>query len=310
MGGALDILTYHAVTPGKPPIKDWCFLPARKFAAQMRVIRHCAIPVLPLAEAVDGLVNSTLNRRVIAITFDDGYQNNVTTALPILERHGFPATVFPVSGGIDRRTTIWPSRINAAIGACERKSVDVFDRVFLLGTDLDRVRASRALQALTKTLFPDDPGAGAEVVERACGTARNPEFERDHDFAMLDTASIRAADATGLIEFGAHTVTHPILSKLTDRALKQEIHDSVDRVAKATGRRCRLFAYPNGALEDFDVRAIECLRAAGIEASVTTVQAQNRPDADRLRLSRWDVGDDMSLTRFAAMLFGLRRAPG
>jgi peptidoglycan/xylan/chitin deacetylase (PgdA/CDA1 family) len=310
MGGALDILTYHAVTPGKPPIKDWCFLPARKFAAQMRVIKHSGIPVLPLAEAVDGLVNSTLNRRAIAITFDDGYQNNVTTALPILERHGFPATVFPVSGVIDQRTTIWPSRVNAAVAACQRQSVDVLDRVYPLATKAERVLASRALQALIKSSFPSDPGAGAEAVEHACGTANNPEFERNHDFAMLDTASIRTATATGLIEFGAHTVTHPILSELTDRALRLEIHDSVGRVTEATGRQCRLFAYPNGALEDFDSRAIECLRAAGIDASVTTVQAQNRPEADRLRLSRWDVGDDMSLTRFTAMLFGLHRATG
>ncbi len=310
MGGALDILTYHAITRGEPPIKDWCFLPARKFAAQMRVIKHSGVPVLPLAEAVDGLVNGTLNRRVIALTFDDGYQNNVTTALPILERHGFPATVFPVSGVIDRRTTIWPSRINAAISACQRQSVEVLERVFPLSTKADRVLASRTLQALTKSVFPDDPAKGAEVVERACGTANDPEFERDHDFAILDTASIRTAAATGLIEFGAHTVTHPILSTLNDRALEQEIHDSVERVAEAAGQRCHLFAYPNGALEDFDVRAIECLRTAGVDVSVTTVQARNRPDADMLRLSRWDVGGDMSLTRFAAMLFGLRRTTG
>ena len=304
--GTLDILTYHAVTPGAAPLDDWCFLPARQFAAQMAFLHRFRFNVVPLNEAVDAIAAGRLRRRTVAITFDDGYTNNITTALPILERYGFPATVFLVSGLIGSKKGLWPSRIIAALSASERVEIEVGSRRYALGSRENRVRASRELQAWAKAESGDDPDAAAEVIERACGTAVDPAFDADSDFAMMSASAIRETAEKGLMEFGAHTVTHPILSKLTDGDVEAEIRYSVARVQEVAGHPCRLFAYPNGSLDDFDDRAVTALKATGVEASVTTVQARNLSDSDPFRLSRWDVGSDISLARFAATVSGLR----
>jgi peptidoglycan/xylan/chitin deacetylase (PgdA/CDA1 family) len=108
-----------------------------------------------------------------------------------------------------------------------------------------------------------------------------------------------------LIEFGGHSASHPILSKLPDSRIEDEVAGAVRSIETITGRACKTFAYPNGALADFDDRSVESLKGTNVEYAVSTVQARNRRVDDPYRLSRWDVGSDMSVLRFAATLMGL-----
>lgn len=303
--GTLDILTYHAVTSGEPLLKDWCFLTARKFAWQMEFLHRIGVNVMPLADAADALFSGELKSRTVAITFDDGYMNNITTALPILERYGFPATVFLVSELVGLKTALWPNRLIAAIATTEAPHVEFRGQRIELGSVDERIRASRQLQQSIKDEAGHDPQTAVEEIERSCRTRFNPEFNKDHDFSVMDICSIRDSAAKGLLGFGAHSMTHPILSKLSESSLKNEVQSSIRNVEEITGAPCRLFAYPNGGPDDFDERAVRFLRETSVEYAVTTVQARNRMDSDPYRISRWNVGSDSSLTKFAAKLLGL-----
>ena len=89
------------------------------------------------------------------------------------------------------------------------------------------------------------------------------------------------------IEFGAHTRTHPILSRLeTDAKLDDDIAGSKRRIEEALGRPVKHFCYPNGRPEDVDDRAVECVKHAGFETAVVTSQGFNFRGADRFRLKR------------------------
>ncbi|WP_302661626.1 polysaccharide deacetylase family protein [Sulfitobacter sp. SK012] len=257
---------------------------------------------MPLADAADRLVSGQLTRRTIAITFDDGYMNNITNALPILERYGFPATIFLVSELVGLKTALWPNRILAAIANSERSHIDFRGHTMKMGNVKERIHASRKLQTLVKADSGDDPQAAVEEIERACGTCINPKFSADHDFAVMDASTIRASVAGGLIDFGAHSMTHPILSKVSDRRLKSEIQNSIKSVEELTGVPCRLFAYPNGGPDDFDDRAVGFLRETNVDYAVTTVQAQNKMASDSYRLSRWNVGGESSIAGFATKI--------
>lgn len=302
--GALSIVTYHAVTPETPPLDDWCFLPAKKFAAQMAFLHRFGFRVLPLGEALEALKNGTLKPRSVAITFDDGYRNNVTTALPILEKYRFPSLVYVTTGLTGSKKTLWPNRVVAALETTRKASIEFHGNVLSLGTHHDRVRANRNLQKLIKSVFPANTNAGAEEVEKACGTAVNPDFSRDHQFSMLDADTIRQAAAKGLMEFGAHTVSHPILSGLSDSAVQTEITESITRVAEASGQACRHFAYPNGSRADFDERAVNVVRALGMESAATTFEGRVTAQSDPLMLPRWGIGSDISMIQFISMTSG------
>jgi peptidoglycan/xylan/chitin deacetylase (PgdA/CDA1 family) len=274
----------------------------------MKALHRMGTRILPLGDAVSALQEGTLQGRCVAITFDDGYRNNITTALPVLEKFGFPATIFLVTGLIGTKRTLWSNRVISAVQEAKYERIEFRGHRYELGSLQQRRETSRRLQRLVKETDGSDPNSASREIELACGTAIDPEFEKEHDFSMVDEDAIHRAERIGLIEFGGHTVTHPILSKLSDMQLSNEILGSVARVEDITGLPCRGFAYPNGAPLDFDNRAVDLLATTNVTHAVTTVQARNHGIVDPYRLTRWDVGSDVLLPRFVATISGLHPA--
>lgn len=308
LGRPLGILMYHSVAEVPPSLPDWCVLPAERFQAQMRWLSRQPVDVLPLDDAVAALRAGRLRQPTIAITFDDGYRNNVEVALPILKRYGFPATVFLTTGFIGRDRTLWYARVVIAL-ACTKKTEIAWRGLRLpLRDEGEKKAASAQLQAAVKVTAGAAPWDAAAEIETLLGTPIDPPVPEDSPFAILDGSGARAAEASGLIRFGAHTVRHPILSRLDDAALAAEIDESVAAVAELTGAPCTSFAYPNGGAGDFDERAVARLRAIGVGVAVTTQEAPNLRAADPLRLARWHVGATIPTAGFRAKALNLHES--
>src|ERR1700680_3487057 len=102
---AASILMYHAVTSTPLSVSDWSFVDERQFRKQMLYLqKHCH--VIPLRE-VPSAIRSRTYRPLVALTFDDGFQNNYGVAFPVLRELGLPATVFLVTDLIDSEDTLW-----------------------------------------------------------------------------------------------------------------------------------------------------------------------------------------------------------
>jgi peptidoglycan/xylan/chitin deacetylase (PgdA/CDA1 family) len=124
----LRVLTYHRVNDSHP--RDRLSVRPDAFGAQMEALAHSGRPVLSLVEAVRALRGvGRLPADAIALTFDDGFQDNFTHALPVLERFGFPATFFVVTAAVGSDGTLERYR-----DCCEG------DRIL----DWDQVRALQA----------------------------------------------------------------------------------------------------------------------------------------------------------------------
>jgi peptidoglycan/xylan/chitin deacetylase (PgdA/CDA1 family) len=115
---------------------------------------------------------------------------------------------------------------------------------------------------------------------------------------------------SGLVEFGAHTGSHAILSKLTPAEQRDEIGRSIREVSTVTGRPCHLFAYPNGTFEDYDGSTLAILREAGISVAVTAEKGSNDRATPPLELRRYAIGGEPSMRGFDAVLKRLERGPG
>lgn len=298
----LSILMYHGVISEPLPLPDWCFIGVDTFRRQMRTLAGSGLEVLPIAEAVDRLRAGGLARPAVAITFDDGYRNNVTTALPVLQEFGFPATIFLTTGLVGTQRGLWPSRIVHALATTTEMSVEMDGRRFDLSTPSARHSASADLQAMIKERHGADPSSAVAAVEQALGRPVDPPFDAESPFAIASPNDLARAAETGLIDLGAHTVSHPLLSQLTDAALAFEIDGSIAAVTRLSGRPSRSFAYPNGRPEDFDDRAVERLRACGVDIAVTTSEGANTAGADPMRLRRWHVGPGLDGLRFLAKI--------
>lgn len=304
-GTPLSILMYHAVIETPLSLPDYCFISAEEFSDQMDWLAARRVRVMPLVEAVSALEDGRLERPTVAITFDDGYRNNLGVALPVLEHHGYPATIFLTTGYIGSTRALWPCRLSLALAATQSRELDWRDTTVCLANQAARAAELPRLQEAIKQKAGAAPEEAVAEIERALGVPVDPPVPHDSPFAMIDSTDIARAIESGLVEFGAHTQTHPILSDLDDRRLEREIIGSIDAVEKLTDRPCRSFAYPNGRSTDFDDRAVAHLLDRGIDVAVTTTVGSNRRGLDTLRASRLGVGPEMSSLRLAAAIYGV-----
>jgi peptidoglycan/xylan/chitin deacetylase (PgdA/CDA1 family) len=132
---------------------------------------------------------------------------------------------------------------------------------------------------------------------KALGEDPQRPIDLDSPFRMLTAQAIDEMNRSPLIEFGAHTHTHPILARLPFEECKNEIELSVRRVEELSGRSCRVFAYPLGGQHDYDRRSIDILRSLKIFAAVTTRTGANDKTTPLLELRRCGSGadDDMAV---------------
>ena len=122
---------------------------------------------------------------------------------------------------------------------------------------------------------------------------------------MLDSESIEELVRSPLIELGAHTHSHYILSQLPAAAQEIEIRKSLDLVESHTGEPCYLFAYPNGKKRDYDNKSLAILRKHGVKAALTTESGTCNSDSPRLELRRVSVSAEANLSSFKLSLFDI-----
>lgn len=303
-GHSLSVIAYHSVTAGASPLNDWCYIEAANFDRQMRWLAQQPVDVLPLNDAVRALSQGQLRRNTVALTFDDGYRDNVEVALPVLRQHGFPATIFLTTGLIGTNSALWHGRIISALERSKKPAITWHGTTMALSTPEERCLANTRLQAMIKIHAAAQPNVAAAEIEQLLDVPEVVALPDTSPHAMLSTEGLHRAKASGLISFGAHSVTHPLLSAIDDTRLAAEMLGSIDAVEAMTGQRCTSFAYPNGRRRDFDARAVALLQSRGIEIALTTVAGPNHQGADQMRLCRWSIGQKTSFSRFKAKLSG------
>ncbi|MFH0908156.1 MAG: polysaccharide deacetylase family protein [bacterium] len=230
--------------------------------------------VMPLRDAVTAICEGRrLPDHAAAITFDDGYLNNLETAAPILRKHGMTATFFLTTGFIDGTHAPWWYRLRSVI----RDPV----RIGGLESELKNLPATERERRVA-VLTPD-------------GTS---------PFAMMNWDQVKSLTGMGF-DIGAHTVSHPSLGVEPDAAVEEEIGGSLRRIAGMTGTTPVVFAYPYGRDVDISDGAVRCLRERGCIGAVTTNHGMNRAGDDVYRLRRFNVTGRHSAGALEAMVSGL-----
>ncbi|OPX96598.1 MAG: Polysaccharide deacetylase [Syntrophorhabdus sp. PtaB.Bin006] len=257
--------------------------------------------VVRLSEAVHLLKNDQLTEPTVAITFDDGFMNNYTLAFPVLYELGIPATIFLTTGLIDTDNTVWFTKLVNMIETTNEQSLTVNGRHFLIDTPANKFASSVEMQAFLKAMPHQKLLEEIERIKVRLGCESS--IDKSSPFRMLDAHAINEMVVSGLIEFGAHTHNHAILSYLDEEHKLFEIENSIKAVSNLTGQPCILFAYPNGGQDDYDSQAMHMLESIGIQGAVTMVSGPNYYGMDALQLRRYGIGCDLSFQRFTANLY-------
>jgi glycosyltransferase involved in cell wall biosynthesis/peptidoglycan/xylan/chitin deacetylase (PgdA/CDA1 family) len=261
--GRLSILIFHRVLLVPDPL----FPDEPDIARFEQIVQWLKkwFNVLPLNEAVVRLQRGDLPPRAAAITFDDGYADNLVCAHSILRKHGLPATFFIATGFLDGGR-MWNDTIIESIRGVAVPEIDgAFLRLGVL--PLKTIEEKRFALAQIIPAVKHLPGEiRAEAVARIaeCCKATLPND------LMLSTPQLKQLLAEGA-GIGAHTVSHPILSRIDEAAARREIANSRDILEGILGERVKLFAYPNGRLgTDYSPAHASIVKSLGFDAAVAT----------------------------------------
>lgn len=290
-GGKLSIFIFHRVLPAADPLLP--FEPsAEQFGWMVRFIAR-TYDVLPLGEAARRLRAGTLPPAAAAITFDDGYADNLLVAWPILQRYGVPATFFIATGFLDGGR-MWNDDVIEAFRHVRAESLDLGEfglGVHRLTDAASRVRGYEAALGRLKYFEHDRRTEIAREIARRCAVPAAADL-------MMTRRQLRQLHGEGA-EIGGHTRTHPILEGMDDAAALAEIVSGKQELEALLETRLHVFAYPNGSPgRDYSARHAEMARQAGFDAAVSTRQACATGAADPFQLPRFTPWERAPL-RFA-----------
>lgn len=304
-GQRLTILIYHRVMKDR----DWMRAgepTEAEFAWQMQLLqRH--FRVLPLREAVQMLKQNRLPSRAVCVTFDDGYADNATVALPILQRYEVPATVF-VAAGYLNGGRMWNDTVIEFLRQYSGDELDL-SRVGLsvYPTGTMSLRRKAAYDIIRRCKYLEN-GQREEIAD---GIARQASSLPDD--LMMTTEQLLTLHQQG-VEIGGHTFSHPILSRLPPEEAREEILRGKTELEGIIGAPLRLFAYPNGQPDmDYDQTHAALVKQAGFEAAVSTRWGVANPRSDLFQLPRftpWDKSSTRFILRMALNSRHVAEGPG
>ena len=281
-GGRGLILLYHRVADEVSDPYGLCVTPAH-FEQHLQAIRDFGTP-MRVGDMVEAAAAGTLVDRAVGVTFDDGYLDNFEIAAPLLERYDIPATIFVTTGrgGRDRefwwdeldriffRTDRLPETLEIEIGSTSHRwslsdgaTFDPNQQEQRTGHLNDRA-APTARHATFREIYLllqplDDVARGRVLDDLLLWAGDGPERVRQSRRVMTPAQVTQLAER-GLVQIGAHTITHPALPARTQEDRRAEVEESKATVEAWLGREVASFAYPYGL---YDSDSIATVRDAG-----------------------------------------------
>jgi peptidoglycan/xylan/chitin deacetylase (PgdA/CDA1 family) len=296
------ILCYHNVgTPGTRQrgwLHDSRLIDAREFEAQMRWLQlHCDVVSL------DELFNSGGSRKTrVAITFDDGYYNNLSEVIPVMRELKLPMTWFVATGFVDnpQRLPWWDlldfvlANVSSSVQLNQAGVAGRYD----LSDSSDRERFK---QSVRRTMKSSSPENGQAVVDELLGQLEG-QVELPEN-AFVREWEIAAAEFDGL-ELGGHTVSHPNMACCSEVQQYSEVQSGKRRLEEISGRRLKWFAYPFGGRGSFDENSARIVKQAGFEGALTLVPGLVTRQGNPFQLPRIPVSAGQSFSSFKARVVG------
>jgi peptidoglycan/xylan/chitin deacetylase (PgdA/CDA1 family) len=277
---------------------------------------------VPLRELVDETADRRSKAPAVAITFDDGYHDVLTSAVPLLEQHEIPATVFLIADSVGSTQRFWwdelaemlllagelPSSLELHVDSVELQ-VSLGDAAEYRGEDFARwrdwrpwvgpppterqsayIRIWEALQRLPPTSIE----IAMHQLRRWAGSARVPQRTRKSSDSTPASVTIDRLEALalaegGLVEVGAHTMTHPSLSALDDEGQRGEIELSKSALESWVGSEVASFSYPYGRKRDYNEATVALVKRAGFRCACAGFEGLVTDNTDPFQMPRVHV---------------------
>jgi len=230
--------------------------------------------------------NRSLPPNSYAITFDDGFKNNLDFASPILRKYETPATFYVTSSFIQNNDNSWTDLIEYAVDLVE----EVTFKHDLLSTDskvssvAEKIRFLDRIRALVKKTPSVDPYDFAkDLWEQNSVIEFSPDPELDQ---KMSSDELHELDSDPLFTVGGHSHTHRVMSFLSKEDLRIEVNKSIAFLSECLNREIIHYSYPEGLAHCYNDEVINCLKNNGIICCPSAMEGSNYKNTDLFHLKR------------------------
>ena len=272
VGGVGAILTLHHVRPRRPgrfQPNHLLEVTPNFLTRVVRGLRRSNVDLISLDELHRRMTEGDFSRRFVAFTFDDGYRDTLQWAYPILKEAAVPFAVYVPTSFPDRLGELWWLVLEAVISRNDRIGllIDGRDRAF----DCRTVAEKRALyDELYWWLRARPSEADMREVVRNLAAFYHVDVAAFCDELCMTWPELAQLAADPLVTIGAHTVSHPMLAKLTKDAVRSEMDLSRSVIEAALSVRPDHLSYPYGDRGSAGLREFEVAAELGFKTAVTT----------------------------------------
>ena len=245
----------------------------------------------------------------LIVTVDDGYRDFLLYGFPVFCAYEIPCTVYLVSDFLDGKLWLWWDQLTYAFRQTKRTSLtftlnsEELSFRFPNPTDRETLSADIAIR-LTRVEDPERLRI-IKLIPELLEVDISASPPTDYEPLKWDEARQLAKDG---VVFGAHTVTHPILSRITDSQKKRaEIEGSKLKIQLELDQPVQHFCYPNGLNDDFDEETVTIVQKAGFKTATTTERGLNFRGSRPFELRRLGIDPDLPRDYFTELLAGARK---
>ncbi len=245
---------------------------AEELRSSLTLLQKAGCKFLPLDQLMNDVQSASVQKGpLVSFTLDDGFQDQAKIAGPIFAEFDCPATFFLISGFLDRDLWPWDAQVDYVFRHCEKKTVDIDVQGKLVRLYFQTVAHQNASRRAFREYCKTIPNSQLDELLLRLSVQTGIEIPADApgDYLPMTWSTARELQTRG-IRFAPHTVSHRIVSKMTDEEARFEIEHSYARVKKELGTCVKVFAWPNGKNVDFGAREINILDDLGFLGSVHT----------------------------------------
>ena len=278
------ILLYHRVFDLDTDPQQLC-VRVQHFAEHLAHLKQ-HFQVISLRALIAALRDRNLPDRAVVVTFDDGYVDNLWNAKPLLECHGVPATVHVATGLVGRAAEFWWDELERLVFF----SRGLPEKLRIMGRVRKAATPDRVYREIHRLLRPLPAGEQQAVIAELRSQVHEAPLPRP-THRVLTPDELRTIANSDLVEIGAHSLTHSMLTSLPLEEQRHEMAESKRSLESILGRAVRSFAYPFGGREMVSRQTIGLAEECGFESACGTIAASVSVKSDLFFLPRFLARD-------------------
>jgi peptidoglycan/xylan/chitin deacetylase (PgdA/CDA1 family) len=272
-GGIGHILMLHRVIPAEQIQTGQRFIPTDmeittdELENIITYFKKLEYAFVSMDDVYNILHGKSIDKKFVAITFDDGYMDVYNCAYPILKRHGIPFSLNLTTGMPDRRVIIWWYLLEELLLNHQHLSFEINGKAYdyHFANNREKYFAFREIRDFILDSTKEDFG---KKMERIFGPLKIDLFRKTRELS-LSWDQVREMSRDPLVTIAGHTVNHKPLGKLTEEKIRQEIKGSLARIEEQIGKKVEHFSYPFGRKEN-GLREFAIVKEMGLKTALTT----------------------------------------